>query len=422
MVAQARYGASVIALALLACDGTVLDTPGSGSTDSSEGGGDTGIEVTPADTSPDSGAPDDTGEETPCGELAPDEAGWAALFDANSVHAVELSLSDEAITELGGEPGSYAQAEIVVDGTALSGVALKMRGSGDTQRWDGKPNFRINLRKYGNCTPFASTDELVLNAGEDDPAQAREVVSAQLLDGLGLAASRAVFATLAINGESFGLYTLVENVDAWFIAHHFAEAGTLWEGEDDADFSDAGVSDWDRVVGTGDKGSVEAVVRLVQTAGDDFYAEADALVDMEQFLAHWAALAAVGHPKAYPYEPGDVFLFAPDSDPRFLFVPWQLDEGWDPGFQYNAVGGMLAVRCVYDATCDALLRSAVADALVAMDALDPAGIAAEAFALTTAEVAADPRRDSTAAEVSAAREALLTSMAGWTATVGGQLE
>jgi hypothetical protein len=409
MVARVRYGGSVTFLTLLACDGATVND------DRSEYRRDTGIETPPGDsgdTDTHGGDSADTADEPQeeCGEIAPDEAGWMSLFDASTVHEVTLTVSEESIAELTADPGNFAIADLSVDGVAMPGVGLRMRGDGTTERWDGKPSFRIDLRKFLNCEPFASVDELVLNAGEDDPTGAREVISTQLLDGMGVVVPRAVFATVTVNGEGFGLYTLVENVDAHFIEHHYDETGVLWEGKDEADFTDAGAGDWDDLGGAGDPASIDAVVSVVQTAGDDFYAQADALVDMRQFLLVWSSLAAVGHAQAYPYEPGDVFLFAPASDPRFTFIPWQIDQGWDPLFHYDYVG-----------PCDGALKTAVRDALTTMDGQDPAAIASEAFATSQAAMAADKRRGTTVAEVETAREALLASMAGWSAFVADQL-
>jgi hypothetical protein len=364
----------------------------------------------------------DTDEGDPCGEIAADEAAWASLFDSSIVHTFALSMTEEAMDALAASPGDYVQADVEVDGWPMLGVGLKMRGGAENMRWDAQPAFRIDLRRFGNCEPFASVDELVLDSGEDDPTQAREVISAQVGEALGLPVPRATFAFVDVNGTVLGLYTHVENVDAAFVAHHFDEVGgVLWAADDGADFTDAGVDAWDDVGGGGDAAALEAVASILRTATDDLYAQADTVVDMGQFLELWAFEAAIGHSEAYPYEAADIFAYAPPSDPRLRFVPWQLDEGWEPGFSWTAVEGALGVRCVYDETCRAAASAQLSSTLDVVDTLDVAGMAANAFALSADAVVADTRREATATEVQAARTALSTTISGWTDEIRAQL-
>lgn len=367
----------------------------------------------------DSDSPVDTGE---CGEIPADEDGYVALFDAGSVHELAITIGDGEMAALAAAPGSYVLADVVVDGTPLSGVGLKMQGNSDQERWDGKPGFKVDLRAFANCEAFASVDHLSLDANSDDPAQARAVISAQVLAGAGLVVPKATFATVSVNGEGFGLYTSVEPVEAAFIGHHFSEDGVLWEAGDGADFTTGAADAWDDIDGAGDPAVISAVSDVVASAGDDFYAQVDILVDMEQLLTEWAGLAAIGHLGAYPYAAKDVYLFAPASDSRLQFIPCDLDEGWDPAFGWNYVESALGLRCAYDTVCAAALQARIMEVLTTVEGLDVPGIASAAFALSDEAMVADTRRGTSTTEVSTARTTLLTSTQVWPAVVRGQLE
>jgi len=374
--------------------------------------------------------PDDTGEShdsvdtsVDCGEIPPDEAGYAALYDATLVHTFAFTVSASSTASLGEDPSEYVVADLVVDGTVMNNVGLKLRGESSEQRWDGKPSFKIDLRAYDNCEPFASVEHLLLNNGFDDPAQAKEVISGSVMRALGVEVPYTTFATVTVNGDLFGLYTSVEAVEDGFIGHHWgATDGVLWEGGDDADFSGRGQDAWNDVGGGGDPATIEAVTTVVATAGDDLYAQLDVLVDMEQLLTEWGALAAIGHLAAFPYATKDIYLYQPADDGRFEFVPWGLDEGWDPTFGWNYAESALGLRCVYDPTCAAALQAKIDRALSASESANVGGIAAAAFDLSQAAMQADPRRGTTSTEVAAARSALSATITGWPAFVRAQLQ
>lgn len=383
-------------------------------------GGDTDAEtVETAETADSADSAEDTGNGD-CGDIPPDEAGYTRFYDATQVHRIALTVSEAAMAELAAAPDDYVEADLVVDDLSMPSVGLKMRGDTAQQRWDGKPGFKIDLRKYDNCVPFATIERILLDAGGDDPTQAREVVSAAVLEQLDLVAPRASFATVTVNEEPFGLYTNIESIDDAFPPHHSTEPWTaLWEGGDAADFTDRGLADWSSVAGSEDPAALAALSAVVLLAGDTFYTDADALIDMDQLLRVWAALVVIGHANAYPYETGDVFLYAPKSDGRLRFIPWDLDEGWDTTFRWNAVEGSLGVRCVYDPTCEAALRAHIETALTTSP--DLVDIASAAFSVSADAAADDPRRGTTAGELQQARNALLTTLNGWPQRIRAQL-
>lgn len=388
--------------------------------DDSSAGTDDSVPVIPDDTG-DSRDSVDTSVE--CGEIPPDEEGYAALYDAAVVHTFAFTVSAASTASLAADPSEYVVADLVVDGTVMNNVGLKMRGESSEQRWDGKPSFKIDLRAYDNCEPFASVEHLLLNNGFDDPAQAKEVISGSVMRALGVEVPYTTFATVTVNDDLFGLYTSAEPVEDGFLGHHWgATEGVLWEGGDGADFSGRGQDAWNDVVGDGDPAAIEAVTAVVATAGEDFYAQADALVDMEQLLTEWGALAAIGHLGAFPYATKDVYLYQPADDGRFEFVPSELDEGWDPTFGWNYAESALGLRCVYDATCAAALQARIDRTLSASESADVGGIASAAFDLSQADMQADPRRATTSSEVAAARSTLSASIAGWPAVVRAQLQ
>lgn len=354
----------------------------------------------PSDTG-DSATPEDTAVE-PCGEIADDPEGWAALFDVTRVHTVDFAIDDATMDELLAAPETYAPADITIDGRRLGDVGVHLRGDPLERHWDGKPSFRLDFRAFGTCDVLAGIDGAWLDAGQDDEAQARQVVGWQVLEAVGVDSPLSVYANVRVNEELLGLYALVEPVDARFLARRGLAPGPLWRGADGADFTDAGVAHWDDVDADSDPTLFDQVVEVAQSS-TAFYDDAAAVIDVPQFLSMWAALAVVEHAGSYPYRTGDVYLYRPDE--RFRFIPWRVDDGWDADFVDNRVEGVLGVRCVYDTPCDEAWRARVAE--MRASGVDVAAIVAAAFEVSAESVADDPRRTATVEEVAAARAELL---------------
>ena len=130
----------------------------------------------------------------------------------------------------------------------------------------------------------------------------------------------------------------------------------------------------------------------------------------------------IGHLGAFPYATKDVYLYQPADDSRFEAVPWGLDEGWDAEFGWNYTETALGLRCVYDPTCVAALKTHIEAALTQSSSLDVPSIASAAFALSDSAMQADPRRGTSRTEVATARSALSATITGWPALVRSQLQ
>ena len=107
-----------------------------------------------------------------------------------------------------------------------------------------KKSFKIDFDEYDEDNDelvFYDLKKLNLNNGYKDPTLLREKL---LLDFAGdfLAAPRAVHAKVYVNGEYYGLYTAVEQVDKTFAQNRFGddEDGNMFKGaaSDAADAND----------------------------------------------------------------------------------------------------------------------------------------------------------------------------------------
>ncbi len=346
---------------------------------------------------------------------------WQELFNRRKLHTLSLRLDDDATAALAADPGGDQPVDIVIDNRQVGRGRLKMRGESTEQRWDGKPSFRLDLPRDDDGQVYAGTDELVLDAMVDDPAQARHLAAAAILADLGALAPAVVPATVSVNGQPFGLYAVVEVVDSLFVERHLGVPGVLWDGTEGADFGGEGLAGWEDTVpddGRGDPADLMAVATVARSTGDDFFVQLANVVNVDTFFLVWTALAAVGHDEGYPYAPGDVYLFQADEDPRFVFLPWQVDDGWPRDFEPGAAASVLAVRCLYDEPCRRALDETLAATRASLEGSTAQRSLDDVLALTDAAMEADPRRPYASDEVAVARVQLAARLRVWAARLG----
>lgn len=399
---------------LLACEGSssIPNDPDTAVGHDTAAPGDSGLPGDTSDTGDTGG--EDTGRDKPdCGDIVADDPGYVALFDVSVLHELTLTLTEAEVAELGAEPTKWAEAAASIDGVPLPSIGVKWRGDSAQMRWDGKPSWTLGLREQYACDTVAGLDRLELDAMGDDPTQVRAVLESQVMEGLGRVQPHAVFTTLTVNDEPFGLYTLVEAVDVNFVTHRYGVGGAnLWSADAGADFTTAGLDAWTDETGSGDPATLQAVADVVAGSGSTFYADLGAVLDVGDLTHHWATLAAVGDLGAWPYETDDVDLvLAPGG--ALQFVADKPSSGWDVEFAWNRVDSALGVRCTYDPACAAAVQSALSGTAAGLDDLDVPTILGGDFALTDAAVADDPRRPAKVSTVNAARDALVDTVAAW---------
>lgn len=390
------------------------------------------------DQDPASGG-DDTGTETvgeietgdPIDTATPDDDGWphvdaawaAALYDPRVVKHVELTVPAASEDALRRDPRTWAEADMVLEGEAMSRVAIRIKGSSSFRSWDDKPSIKIKTDEFVPDQELHGFERFTLNNMIEDPAQGREVLAYYLWNAAGQAAPRCGYATLTVNGQPYGLYALLEPVDHAFLAQRYPTAGgALWAGNDSADLTPTGVSHFELKIGE-DTGQLVAAANWLVTGEGPYYDVASGVLDMDQFLGFLTWSILTGFQDGYPYHKNDFFLYADASDEgRLDWMPWGMDESWDTGWIWQwGYRDTVGFDCAADSDCMARLEESVLDGIATFEAADPGALAAEVFAETEEAVLADPKRPYTPAEVEAARARLLGMADTWPSHVRTQM-
>src|SRR5262245_57901862 len=152
------------------------------------------------------------------------------FFDATVIHdiGIDIDPNDWAVLKQNYLEDTYYIANVSSGSMVGRYVGIRSRGRGS--RSPEKPNLDVNVDKYLKGQRFADLGFFILKANNQDASMMHEPLAFALYRKMGLPAPREAPARLFINGEYFGLYTIVEREDEDFLARNFGEDnGDLFE-------------------------------------------------------------------------------------------------------------------------------------------------------------------------------------------------
>jgi spore coat protein H len=295
-----------------------------------------------------------SGDPGPSGAAAtmPDDEVFAWVFDEGAVHSYELTLDPAvwAALQLNARDEQYVEADFRANGQALGRIGLRFKGSLGTLAScfaeDGTPRCsKMSMKlKFDEFLPeqrFAGLKRLNFNSMLFDDSLMHERLAYRVFREMGIAAPRSVHARLVINGDDYGLFHLVEDVDGRFTKRHF-------DGGDGNLYKEAWPGNADAVVLTealetneslaDHSGFLQFQSDLLGAAPAELPALLERYVDVDQLLAYlavdqtlvnWDGVAAF-----YCYdgfcENHNYFWYQDETQARFALIPWDLDNTFEP--------------------------------------------------------------------------------------------
>lgn len=374
---------------------------------------DSGVEHLPGDTA-------DTAEEVDDGRI----------FNLDAVHDITITLAPGGSASLAGAPYTYVAADVVVDGATFPNVGVRIKGRlGSYRDLNQKSGFKVDFLEFGEDTKLEGLEKINLNNMVQDCAKVHEYAAYGISRMLGIPAPRVAYAQVTVDGQDFGLYSLVEDYDDEFLQKNFSDpSGNLYDGDYHlwpdgnytlVDFTDAGqpyfALDEGADVGLTDVYAITDALR----AGGTFADSLDTLVDRDQHAAFVALTAWIGHSDSYTYYSNNYRVyFDPARGGKAVFLPWDPDWAFYSATAVTSFYGAVSSRCYTDRACNAGIHAA----LDTLDATVP-GSALEselhtAIALIRPALQEDPRLEDRLPAVRACQ----TDLFDWFARRGAELD
>lgn len=147
------------------------------------------------------------------------------LFDQSRVHTIDIVMEDwdKFISNTTSE--LYYTAEVVIDGEICKHVAIRGKGHAslsmvsilDSDRY----SFKLEFDHYDDSITYHGLDKLNLNNLIQDATMMKDYLTYEMMRGFGVAAPLCSFAYITVNGEDWGLYLAVEDMEESFLKRNY---------------------------------------------------------------------------------------------------------------------------------------------------------------------------------------------------------
>jgi hypothetical protein len=230
------------------------------------------------------------------------------FFHSNIVHTIEISFSQtnfwDSLTYYyesdTSDEGYYMLADKVeIDGQVVYDVGIRLKGNSSYLAYPGdKKSLKIDFDEYVSGQKLDGLKKLNLNNCYNDPTFLREKLVLDYAKKNNLYAPRCTFTQLYINNILWGLYTVVEQVNATFLKSNFSNndgnlfkgdpsAALSWKGSNQSNYynfyelkTNEDVNDW--------SGLVHLIDNINNETATAFQDSLAVVLDINSFLACWA--------------------------------------------------------------------------------------------------------------------------------------
>ncbi len=163
----------------------------------------------------------------------------AALFEKDVLEiniTADESEWQEMLRNAASKP--WVKCGVEINGEKLADVGVKPKGNTSLSQVlrDGGTRFslKLNFGKYTDGQTFHGLDKLALNNIYSDTTYMKEYMSYKLMEYMSVPCSMCTFANISVNGEHFGFYLAVEDVDESFLDRVYGEGNEIEAYKPDA--------------------------------------------------------------------------------------------------------------------------------------------------------------------------------------------
>ncbi|KNZ43513.1 CotH kinase family protein [Acetobacterium bakii] len=158
------------------------------------------------------------------------------LFDDSTVHAIDIEISEDDWNTLQetATDEEYQRCAVTIDGEKISNVAIRPKGnsslssvaSTESERY----SFKIDFDEYSDGLSYNGLDKLNLNNVISDNTYLKDYLSYNMMAYMGVDAPLTSFVRVSVNGEYFGLYLAVEDVEEAFAQRNYGtDTGNIYK-------------------------------------------------------------------------------------------------------------------------------------------------------------------------------------------------
>jgi spore coat protein H len=306
------------------------------------------------------GCSDENGAPLPVADRSFDARDANELFEWADVPVFEFELPEERWASLNANAlaEEYVEAGVRFDGHALGTVGLRFKGSYGTldlcfdregQLICPKLSMKVKFDEYALDRRFFGLKRLNFHSMIRDATKLHEHVAYGLYREQGLPAPRSTWAELRVNGETLGLFSMVEQIDGRFTAERFSSGGDgnlykeAWPESDSAAYY-ADHLETNEQTGS-HEGMLAFAAALTSTSDDERNAALGTFMDLDALYRYMAVDDAIANSdgitaiycETEPCENHNYYFYQEELRPFFWLIPWDVDAALTPNNPFSQI-------------------------------------------------------------------------------------
>ena len=156
------------------------------------------------------------------------------IFDESRVHTIDVVMPnfDELLENALDE--NYMLCDVVIDGEILYNVGIRTKGNNslhlisksDSERY----SLKIKFNQYNDGMSYYGLDVMSLNTSFQDNSYLKDYMTYDMMRRMGVPSPLCSYVFVTVNGEDFGLYVAIEEMEESFARRNFgANHGNLYK-------------------------------------------------------------------------------------------------------------------------------------------------------------------------------------------------
>lgn len=257
----------------------------------------------------------------------------APLFNPLNISRIDLEATTEVLNALNADTSHsvYQPGNVTLtsNGSTFGPLEMNFRLKGHIGSYrslNGKAGFKIKLDfdTAHKSQRLLGLKKLTLNNMVQDPSMVHEVTAYKLFRAMGVPAPRVGYAEVYLNGESYGLYALIETIDSTMLSRWVNGTNHLYEGTLPNDLTKKFKLrvDMGNVSSTTDIQTVNAASLLT---GQKWLDKMESLSDFDEVLNELATEMYLAHWDGYGGNLNNFFVHF-DKSGKMRLLPWGADQ------------------------------------------------------------------------------------------------
>ncbi len=286
------------------------------------------------------------------------------LYGDLEIPRIDITISEADLNDLYANPASEEEKRVSFtfsgNGLTESLNDVGMRCKGNTSLYKKKKSFKLSFNTFVSGRKFQNVEKLNISAEVNDPSMIRANLCWKLYRKLGLPAPRSNHIRLYINGDFYGIYHNVEQIDENLMKSRLgAGYGNLYKCLWPADLDYLGSDPEAYKYYSGDRqpyalqineqyddyADLAEMVTMLNTLGDtDFRNVFETFFNVQSLLKIMALDVMTGNWDDYIFNKNNYYLYRDPLTGRFEIYPYDMDNT----FGIDWVGQDWGTRSVYN--------------------------------------------------------------------------